>query len=109
MKVCQSKDHQTTGRWMVHWKNHQSGLEQQELFDAVYICTGHHGHKSIPDDKLLHGYEEFKGEICHSHDVKNVDKFRNKRVVVVGLGNSGADLAAELASIANQVRLILIE
>lgn len=51
------------------------------------------------------GQAEFKGQILHSHAFRDVEHFRGKRVVVVGVGNSSGDAAVELAGVAEQVYL----
>ncbi|WP_330252818.1 NAD(P)/FAD-dependent oxidoreductase [Nocardia sp. NBC_00565] len=40
----------------------------------------------------------FKGEIRHSSTYRDPEEFRGKRVLVVGLGNSGADIACDAAA-----------
>ncbi|WAR30988.1 FMO5-like protein, partial [Mya arenaria] len=47
----------------------------------------------------------FKGKIIHSHDYKNSLSYEDKRVVIVGIGNSGGDAAVELSRVASQVFL----
>ncbi|NWW61973.1 FMO5 monooxygenase, partial [Ifrita kowaldi] len=54
---------------------------------------------------LLTGIEKFKGRYLHSRDYKDAQAFANKRVVVVGIGNSGSDLAVEISQTAQQVFL----
>ena len=41
---------------------------------------------------------EFNGEIRHSSTYRDPAEFRGKRVLVVGLGNSGADIACDAAA-----------
>lgn len=48
------------------------------------------------------GEEKFEGKIIHSHDYRDHHGYEDKRVVVVGIGNSGGDVAAELGKIAKQ-------
>jgi hypothetical protein len=40
----------------------------------------------------------FSGEIVHSSSYRSAETFRGKRVLVVGLGNSGADIACDAAT-----------
>ena len=47
----------------------------------------------------LTGLEDFRGEILHSHDYRDGSAFVKKKVVVVGVGNSGCDVASDLANI----------
>ncbi|KAH0618186.1 hypothetical protein JD844_017185 [Phrynosoma platyrhinos] len=48
---------------------------------------------------------KFKGGYFHSRDYKSPDEFTGKRVIVVGIGNSGGDLAVEISRKAKQVFL----
>ena len=43
---------------------------------------------------------EFKCEIMHSSQYKTLDQVRNKKVLVIGAGNSGCDIAADCAQFA---------
>lgn len=52
----------------------------------------------------LSGIDTFKGKYLHSRDYKTPDEWRNKKVVVVGIGNSGGDIAVELSRVTKQVR-----
>lgn len=50
------------------------------------------------------GLNRFKGKCFHSRDYKEPGTWKGKRVLVIGLGNSGCDIAAELSHVAQQVR-----
>lgn len=41
--------------------------------------------------------EDYKGEIIHSRQYKNSRPFRGKKVLIVGMGNTGAELALDLS------------
>ncbi|ELK27907.1 Dimethylaniline monooxygenase [N-oxide-forming] 5 [Myotis davidii] len=49
------------------------------------------------------GIEKFKGQYFHSRDYKNPERFTGKRVIVIGIGNSGSDLAVEISHTAKQL------
>ncbi|DBA13622.1 TPA: hypothetical protein GDO54_018474, partial [Pyxicephalus adspersus] len=49
--------------------------------------------------------ENFKGQYLHSREYKLPDNFKGKRVLVIGIGNSGGDIAVELSRIAEKVFL----
>ncbi|ETN69633.1 Flavin-binding monooxygenase-like protein [Necator americanus] len=68
------------------------------------VCVGHHVYPYMP---TIDGSDLFKGTFSHSHDYKAHDftKFIDRNVLVVGLGNSGGDIACELARVAKQVTL----
>lgn len=59
----------------------------------VLIATGYN---RVPKYPTLKGQEEFKGEILHSEKYKNGVPFKGKNVLVVGYGNSGAEIALDL-------------
>lgn len=55
-----------------------------------------------PNTPTLKGQETFKGEIIHGQAYKDSDYLKNKRVLVVGAGNSGVDIACDAAFMADQ-------
>lgn len=55
----------------------------------------------------LAGVEKFKGKIMHSREYKYPEEFRDKRIVVVGLGNSGVDISLDLSHTTKQVLLAI--
>ena len=48
---------------------------------------------------------EFTGEQIHSRDYRSADLFRDRRVLIVGAGNSGCDIAADAAQAATSAAL----
>jgi hypothetical protein len=73
------------------WRVETEG-DQPEHFDAVCICSGHHWKPLYPD---LPG--NFTGNIVHAHEYRDCSRFAGQRVLVIGCGNSGADIAVDLA------------
>ena len=59
----------------------------------VVIATGYNRRPYIPD---WPGKSRFQGEIAHSATYKNGEPFRDKRVLVVGIGNTGGEIAIDL-------------
>ena len=55
----------------------------------------------------MSGLDTFKGEKIHSHDFKSQKGFEDKRILVIGIGNSGGDAAVELSRVGKQVGLSL--
>lgn len=49
------------------------------------------------------GLDQFQGHYLHSQEYKGPEAFKGKRVLVIGLGNSGCDIAVELSRLATQV------
>ncbi|KAF7241412.1 Dimethylaniline monooxygenase [N-oxide-forming] 5 [Varanus komodoensis] len=104
-RVCHIRkcpDFAVTGQWKVTTEVH--GKQESATFDAVLVCTGHHIDPYFPLD-LFPGIEKYKGEIIHSREYKEPAKFQSRRVLVIGLGNSGADIAVDLSHATKQVFL----
>lgn len=52
---------------------------------------------------LCPGHQDFPGERLHSRDYRDPEAYRGKRVLVVGIGNSGGDIAVEISRCAEMV------
>ena len=62
---------------------------------AVVIATGHYAEPYMP---TWEGVERFSGVLLHSSDYITASAFNGQNVLVIGLGNSGAEIAADLAA-----------
>ncbi len=60
---------------------------------AVVVATGYNRRPRIPS---WPGTETFSGELIHSSDYRNPAPYVDKHVLVVGTGNSGAEIAVDL-------------
>ena len=54
------------------------------------------GYNRVPQMPTWEGLEDFTGPVIHSHDYKNGQPFKGKKVLVVGFGNSGAEISLDL-------------
>lgn len=61
--------------------------------DRVVIATGYNRRPYLPP---FVGIDEFRGEVVHSRDYRNGAPYRDKRVLVVGIGNTGGEIAIDL-------------
>ncbi|XP_063154621.1 flavin-containing monooxygenase 3-like [Candoia aspera] len=93
-------DFSVSGQWDV--MTQKDGKVESTTFDAVMVCSGHHVYPNIPVDSFP-GLEKFQGTLFHSREYKGPEKFKGKKVLVIGLGNSGSDIAVELSHTASQV------
>lgn len=86
------------GGWQV--TTECEGVARTRQFEGVLIATGtlHYPHRP-----RLPG--EFTGDVLHSAEYKSPEIFRDKRVLVVGCGNSGADIAVDAVRHAKSVDL----
>lgn len=69
-------------------------------YDGVVAATGLAWHPRMPDYP-----GSFAGEMIHSSAYRSPDIFRGKRVLVIGAGNSGVDIAADAARTADKAFL----
>ncbi|NXY73227.1 FMO1 monooxygenase, partial [Glareola pratincola] len=100
VSVRKRPDFATTGQWDV--VTEADGKQTSHVFDAVMVCSGNFSEPSLP----LHcfpGIEKFQGQYFHSRQYKHPDVFQGKRVLVVGMGNSGVDIAVEASRVATKV------
>jgi cation diffusion facilitator CzcD-associated flavoprotein CzcO len=88
------------GTWMVEIENTGSGEITSATFRAVVVASGHHWDPAMPEFEGA-----FDGSVLHARQYKTPEGFDGAHVVVVGLGNTGADIATELASHAASVTL----
>jgi putative flavoprotein involved in K+ transport len=62
--------------------------------EDVIVATGYNGAPFVPD---WPGRDGFTGELLHSSDYRNPRPFHDRDVLVVGVGNSGAEIATDVA------------
>ncbi len=77
------------GKWLT---TTSTGLEI--LSDHVVIATGLN---QVPHQPAYPGMEAFTGRLVHSKEYRNPDPFAGEEVLVVGMGNTGAEIALDLS------------
>lgn len=82
------------GKWRV-----TLSTGEVRIYAGVIACPGVTWHASLPQ---FPGMENFRGEIRHSVTYRRPDEFRGKRVLVVGAGNSGVDIACDAAKFSDR-------
>jgi cation diffusion facilitator CzcD-associated flavoprotein CzcO len=70
------------------------GDGEERTYKGVVVCNGHHWAKRMPE---LPG--RFTGTLMHSKDYREPAQLAGRRVLVIGGGNSGCDLASEAARV----------
>lgn len=81
---CERRD----GRWAVTTRC--QGEEQTRDFDGLMLCNGT---LHEPNRPQLPG--AFDGQVIHSSEYKQARMFDGQRVLIIGCGNSGADIAVD--------------
>lgn len=75
--------------WRVQLSNGES-----RIYKGLIVANGVTWHPSMPS---YPGREDFKGEVRHAVTFRNPEEFSGKRVLIVGAGNSGVDIACDAA------------
>lgn len=71
---------------------------------AVVMATGYNGVPNVPD---IPGLASFDGPVVHSRDYRDPAPFVGRRTLVVGCGNSGAEIALDLAEQGVSVAMVV--
>jgi putative flavoprotein involved in K+ transport len=76
-------------RWVIH-----TTAGDQLPARSVVVATGHAHTPYVPD---LPGRESYAGQLRHAREYRNPVPFTGLDVLVVGVGNSGSEIATDLA------------
>ncbi len=79
---------ETGDGWKVTWKNGEG--EQSAVFKGVMIANGTLSEPNLPEFK-----GNFDGEILHSSGYRYPSQLTGKKILIVGAGNSGCDIAVD--------------
>lgn len=71
-------------------------------YRGLFAAIGSQWQPQLPE---IEGLETFAGRAIHSKDYRSPDELRGKRVLVVGAGNSGVDIASDAAFHASEAYL----
>lgn len=83
------------GKWVVDAHNTLSGTTETFFSTFLVVATGENSEGVIPEIPGLDGYA---GVAMHASHYKNGRDFSDKDVMVVGSGNSGMEIAFDLAN-----------
>ena len=90
------------GRWTVTLDDGTAAS-----YDAVMVANGHHWNPK-PPEPAFPGQEEFRGEQLHSHHYREPDeRFVDRNVLVLGIGNSATDIAVETSRVSKMTYLAM--
>jgi thioredoxin reductase len=94
------------GGWDVTVRQQDTGAMRTEQYDAVLVANGHHWDPQYPEPAVP-GAGTFTGEQIHSHRYRTPEPFAGKRVLVLGIGNSACDVAADCSQVATRTLLAM--
>ncbi|XP_075234109.1 senecionine N-oxygenase-like [Lycorma delicatula] len=87
-------------KWKVIVKDLLKNEDKSYEFDAVIISSGHNSDAVYP---VIKGMETFSQDQIHSHDYRTPERYKNERVLIIGAGPSGVDIAHELSHVVYKV------
>jgi cation diffusion facilitator CzcD-associated flavoprotein CzcO len=82
----------------------KDGEEETSRYAGVIIANGILSEPSIPE---FEGQDKFEGEILHTASYRRADIFRGRKVLIVGCGNSGCDIAVDAVHFAESIEMSL--
>lgn len=86
---------QKAEKWIVRVRNTNSDETENYSGKFLVVATGENSDPFIPD---IDGLKTFTGQVIHSTRYKNGKEYSNKRILVVGSGNSGMEIALDLSN-----------
>jgi putative flavoprotein involved in K+ transport len=96
--VAVSRVERTEDGWLV-----RASGGRELAASAVVVATGYNHTPRLPD---WPGRSSYTGELLHAGDYRNAKPYAGRDVLVVGVGNTGAEIAVDLAEGgASRVRL----
>ncbi|TVU51077.1 hypothetical protein EJB05_02689, partial [Eragrostis curvula] len=96
MTSVQSAEHdEVSSCWIIMAHDQVTGLVTEYTARFLVVATGENSEGNIPQ---IAGIHDFTGDVIHSSSYKSWNNWEGKRVLVVGSGNSGMEIAYDLAS-----------
>ena len=83
-----------SGRWEVEAVDLATGRPEAYASRFLVVAAGENDEKLVPE---VPGLEAFPGPVVHAAEYRSAEGMRGKAVLVVGCGNSGMEIAYDLA------------
>ncbi|KAK6784414.1 hypothetical protein RDI58_017869 [Solanum bulbocastanum] len=91
-------------KWNVKSRNVTSGEMELYACHFLILAIGENNEGYIPKVVVI---ENFKGEIIHSSDYKSGEKYKDNKVLVVGLVNSGMEISFDSSKYGSHPSIIV--
>jgi cation diffusion facilitator CzcD-associated flavoprotein CzcO len=93
-----------SGGYLVTTRDRDTGAESSASYRSVIVASGHHWSPRMPEPAFP---GTFSGEETHAHFYKTPDRFADKKVLVLGIGNSACDIAVESSRVSARTFLAM--
>ncbi|KAJ1687059.1 hypothetical protein LUZ63_018449 [Rhynchospora breviuscula] len=90
--VIEARYDSSSSVWRVKAKNSNGGVVVY-VSKWIVVATGENAEPVVP---IVKGRERFKGDVLHSGEYRNGDRYKGKKVLVIGCGNSGMEICLDL-------------
>jgi cation diffusion facilitator CzcD-associated flavoprotein CzcO len=87
------------GYWDVTTRGARGGAERTARYAGLVIANGH---LWSPNQPQYDGLGDYQGKVMHSSAYQDAAQLRGRKVLVVGAGNTGCDIAVEAAQQASK-------
>ncbi|AQK89322.1 Probable indole-3-pyruvate monooxygenase YUCCA10 [Zea mays] len=84
-----------SARWEVEAVDLGTGQAERYAARFLVVASGENAEKFLPE---VPGLEAFPGQVMHAVEYRSAEGMRGKAVLVVGSGNSGMEIAYDLAA-----------
>ncbi|KAI4349601.1 hypothetical protein L6164_010167 [Bauhinia variegata] len=91
-------------KWRVKAMNGDSGEVEEYAAKFLVVATGETSDPFVPE---VEGLSSFNGKVLHSTRFKSGKEFKDEHVLVVGSGNSGMEIALDLANHGAKTSLVV--
>lgn len=92
--------------WVVRYTDEQDGGTGEQAFDHLVVATGLYSNPKMPE---FPDREQFRGEVIHSSAYSTPDLVAGRKVIVLGFGKSGLDVAVDASKNATETTLLFRE
>ncbi|KAF4585770.1 thiol-specific monooxygenase [Ophiocordyceps camponoti-floridani] len=97
-------------QWRLRTRDVVSDEAADHLFDAVVVASGHYSVPFIPDlNNSATFHDAHPSVIIHSREYRSPESYRDKRVIVVGNGPSGVDIAGQINAVSKGKTLLSVK
>ncbi|XP_076938296.1 putative indole-3-pyruvate monooxygenase YUCCA10 [Bidens hawaiensis] len=94
----------STQKWVVTAKNSVLRLVEEYVGEFLVVATDENSEGYIPN---IYGLDNFNGLVIHSSEYENGKKLGDEKVLVVGAGNSGMEIAYDLCNWGAQTSIVI--